>query len=217
MTKQLRADAARNRQRLITAACEVFAERGLDVPMEDVARHAGVGVGTLYRRFPTRTDLIAVAFEAKMRAYADAVEHALTDPDSWSGFCASVWQMCAMQATDRAFANVLTMTFPGATQFEAERKRAWDGAVQLIRRAKHAGKLRKDFVPEDLVLLRMANAGVVTATADAAPDAWRRVVGYLLEGFAAPGTSTLPKAPSSRAMYQALIRQRPPVKVFRVC
>ena len=69
----LRADAERNRQRLIAAAREVFAERGLDVPIEDIARHAGVGVATLYRRFPTRADLIAGAFEAKMAAYADAV------------------------------------------------------------------------------------------------------------------------------------------------
>ena len=69
----LRADAQRNRQRIIAAAQHEFARRGLDVPVEDIARHAGVGVATLYRRFPTRTDLIAGAFEAKMTAYADAV------------------------------------------------------------------------------------------------------------------------------------------------
>lgn len=209
MTPQLRADAARNRQRLITAACEVFARRGLDVPMEELARHAGVGVGTLYRHFSTRADLIAGAFEAKMRAYADAVEHALTDADPWSGFCGFVWQICEMQATDRGFAHVLTMTFPNATQFAAEHKRAFDATVELIRRAQGTGTLRDEFVPQDLVILLMANAGVVAATADAAPEAWRRFVAQMLESFSAPGRSTLPEPPTRQAMYRALTRLHP--------
>jgi len=79
----------RNRQRIIAAAQHEFAQRGLDVPVEDIARHAGVGVATLYRRFPSRADLIAGAFEAKMTAYADAVTQALADPDPWAGSAAS--------------------------------------------------------------------------------------------------------------------------------
>ncbi len=123
----LRADARRNRERIIAAAQEVFAQRGLDVPVEDIARHAGVGVATVYRRFPTRADLIAGAFEAKMAAYADAVAQALADPDPWAGFCSFIGQVCAMQAADRGFAGVLTMTFPMARQFQAERDRAYRG------------------------------------------------------------------------------------------
>src|SRR5437764_11676061 len=97
----LRADAERNRQRIIAAAAEMFARHGLDAPMEDIARHAGVGVGTLYRRFPTRADLIAGAFECKMAACADAVSRALADPDPWAGFCGYLESLCAMQAGDR--------------------------------------------------------------------------------------------------------------------
>ena len=104
----LRADARRNRERIIAAAREVFAQRGLDVPVEDIARHAGVGVATLYRRFPTRADLIAGAFEAKMAAYADAVTQALADPDPWAGFCSYIEQVCAMQAADQGFAGPAT-------------------------------------------------------------------------------------------------------------
>jgi AcrR family transcriptional regulator len=214
MTQPLRADAARNRQRLIAAAGEVFARRGLDVPMEELARHAGVGVGTLYRHFSSRADLIAGSFEAKMRAYADAVERGLTDPDPWSGFCGFVWQICEMQGTDRGFANVLTMTFPHAQQFEAEHRRAYQAAADLIRRARAAGKLRDDFVPQDLVILLMANAGVVAATADAAPDAWRRFVAHMLESFAAPGRATLPQPPSRRAMDRALTRLQPAAEQY---
>ena len=128
----LRADAQRNRQRLVAAAREVFAQRGLHVPVEDIARHAGVGVATLYRRFPTRADLIAAAFEAKMAAYADGVAQALANMDPWAGFCGYIERVCAMQAEDRGFANVLTMTFPAAKQFEAERDRAYRGFLDLV-------------------------------------------------------------------------------------
>ncbi len=204
----LRADAERNRQRLITAAREVFAERGLDVPIEDIARHAGVGVATLYRRFPTRADLIAGAFEAKMAAYADAVADALVKPDPWMGFCDYLQRVCAMQAGDRGFANVLTMTFPTAKRFEAERDRAYYSLVELIGRAKAAGKLRTDFSPEDIIMLLMANAGVVTATADAAPDVWRRFVAYMIQAFSVTNPAPLPPQATPTAMYRALMRLR---------
>jgi len=204
----LRADAERNRQRLIAAAREVFAERGLDVPIEDIARHAGVGVATLYRRFPTRADLIAGAFAAKMAAYADAIAYALEEPDPWVGFCDYLQRVCGMQAGDRGFANVLTMTFPTAKRFEAERDRAHYGLVELIDRAKAAGKLRTDFSPEDIIMLFMANAGVVTATTDAAPDVWRRFVAYMIQAFSAFNTAPLPPQATPTAMYRALMRLR---------
>jgi AcrR family transcriptional regulator len=201
----LRADAERNRQRVITAARAVFAERGLDVPMEDIARHAGVGVATLYRRFPTRGDLIAGAFEAKMAAYADAGARALADPDPWAGFCGYIERVCAMQAEDRGFANVLTMTFPTAKQFEADRDRAYQGFIELVRRAQAAGRLRNDFVGEDLAMLLMANAGVIAGTADAAPGTWRRFAAYMIQAFSAGTAAPLPPPPAPAAMYRALL------------
>lgn len=212
----LRIDARRNRERIIAAAQQAFAARGLDVPMDDIARRAGVGVATLYRRFPTRSDLIAGAFEAKMTAYAEAVERALAEPDPWIGFCGYVERICSMQAEDRGFTHVLTMTFPRAKDFEAVRNSSHAGLVQLLDRAKAAGALRPDFVPEDIVMVLMANAGVVGATGDAAPDAWRRLVAYLLQAFAAtradPLTQPLPPAPTPAQMYRALLRVRTPVR-----
>jgi AcrR family transcriptional regulator len=159
------------------------------VKIEEIVRRAGVGVGTLYRRYPTRADLIAAAFETKMSAYAEAARQALADPDPWHGFCTYVEQICAMQAGDRGFTTVLTMTFPTAKQFEAARDRAFADFKTLVDRAKAAGKLRADFVTEDMPMFLMANAGVLTATADAAPQAWRRLVGYLLQACAAPPPS----------------------------
>lgn len=202
----LRADAERNRARIVAAARQAFAEQGLDVPIEEIARRAGVGVATLYRRYPTRAELVAAAFEAKMAAYADAVERALAEPDPWAGFCGYVERVCGMQAADRGFTDVLTMTFPAAKGFEAQRARAYHGFVELIGRAKESGRLRADFVPEDLVVLLMANAGVIAATADAAPEAWRRLVAYAIQGFRAESAGPLPPPPAPAAVYRALLR-----------
>jgi AcrR family transcriptional regulator len=202
----LRVDAERNRQRIVAAARQAFAELGLEVPMEEIARRAGVGVGTLYRRYPTRGDLIAAAFEAKMSAYAEATRQALADPDPWHGFRAYVEQICAMQAGDRGFTTVLTMTFPTAKQFEADRDRALADLTTLVEHAKAAGKLRADFVTEDIPMFLMANAGVLTVTADAAPDTWRRLVGYLLQACATPAAQPLPEPPTPRQMYRAMMR-----------
>jgi AcrR family transcriptional regulator len=174
--------------------------------MEDIAKRAGVGVGTLYRRYPTRADLIAAAFEIKMTAYAEAARQALADPDPWQGFCGYVEQICAMQAGDRGFTTVLTMTFPTAKQFEADRARAFADFTTLVERAKDAGKLRADFVTEDMPMFLMANAGVLTATADAAPDTWRRLVGYLIQACAAQAAQPLPDPPTPRQMYKAMLR-----------
>lgn len=214
--RRLRADAERNRARILEAAREVFAESGLDAPLEEVARRACVGVGTLYRRFPTRADLVDAVFEAKMEAYADAVEQALADPDPWRGFRGYVEQVCAMQARDRGFTEVLTLTFPIGRTLDRARERAGAGFAELVERAKAAGALRADFVPEDLPLLLMANAGVVAATADFAPDAWRRVVAYLLQAFAARAADPaepLPPAPSRAGIHRAVVRLRRAARV----
>jgi AcrR family transcriptional regulator len=206
----LRADAERNRCRIISAAREVFAERGLDASRNEIARRAGVGVATLFRRFPTRDDLITATFADKMAAYADAIDEALADPDPWHGFCAYVERVCQMQAEDRGFTDVLTVTFPTAKGFEAERDRSAAGLAELIARAKASGRLRPDFAHQDLPLILMANAGVVTGTRDAAPDAWRRLVGYLLQACEATAAHPLPDPPTQGQMYRALIRLQQP-------
>jgi AcrR family transcriptional regulator len=202
--KTRRADAKRNRARILAAAGEVFGESGLLVPMSEVARRAGVGIATLSRNFATREDLITATFAAKMTAYADAIDTALTDPDPWHGFCTYVETVCQMQASDRGFTHVLTMTFPTDEEFESERGRAYRGFVKLVKNAKATGRLRPDFSPQDLPMILMANAGVVSGTGDAAPTAWRRLVAYLLQACAAEQAQPLPAAPPARQLYRAL-------------
>jgi AcrR family transcriptional regulator len=206
----LRADAERNRERVLSAARQVFAEQGLDASTNEIARRAGVGVATLFRRFPTRDDLVGAAFVDKMSAYAAAVDDALAESDSWQGFCGFIERVCQMQADDRGFADVLTMTFPTAKALEEERDRTARALAALLDRAKATGRLRGDFAHQDVPLILMANAGVVTATRDAAPEAWRRLVGYLLQSFAAEAARPLPDPPTTSQMYGALMRLAPP-------
>ena len=113
--------------------------------MASVAREAGVGKATLCRRFATREDLITAVFADRMDAYAAAVTEALADPDPWHGFIGYIHAVCAMQAADRGFADVLTMTFPAAKALEARRAEAYDRLLELITRAKNTGHLRDDF------------------------------------------------------------------------
>jgi len=114
----LRADAARNRERIVAAAQEVFAEWGLNAALEKIARRAGVGIATLYRRFPTRANLIAASFERKMADYAAAAEQALENPDAWAGFCWLINKFCAMQASDAGLKDLITMRFPASSAAE---------------------------------------------------------------------------------------------------
>jgi AcrR family transcriptional regulator len=206
----LRSDAERNRCRIIAAARRLYAAEGINASMASVAREAKVGVATLFRRFPTRDDLVAAVFADRMDAYAAAVGSALADPDPWHGFTGFVETVCAMQAADRGFADLLTLTFPAAKALEDRRAEAYRGFTELIDRAKAAGRLRPDFSPEDLIILLIANAGVIAVTAEAAPDAWRRLVGYMVQAFAAGGRSAdaLPDPPAAGAIYRAMLRLR---------
>ena len=202
----LRSDAERNRARITAAARTVFARDGLSASMASVAREAGVGIATLFRRFPTKEELVAAVFADRMDAYADAVATALDDPDPWHGLTGFIESVCAMQAADYGFADVLTMTFPTARGLEEPRREAYEAIVLIIDRAKAAGSLRADFSPEDLLLVYMANAGVINATGDAAPDAWRRVVALMIQSFQAPARGPLPDPPEPRALYKAMLR-----------
>ncbi|MFJ4835771.1 TetR/AcrR family transcriptional regulator [Streptomyces sp. NPDC088747] len=204
----LRADAERNRDRILAAARHLFATEGLGVSMASVAREAGVGKATLSRRFASRDELINAVFADRMDAYADAVTEALADPDPWHGFTGYITAVCAMQAADRGFADVLTMTFPAAKALEGRRAEAYHAFVELIARARATGYLREDFDDRDLPILLMANAGVVNATGDAAPDTWRRMVAHMLRSFATPDAPLppMPAPPAPTALYRAMVR-----------
>ncbi len=143
----LRSDAERNRERIIAAARKVFARDGLGASMASVAREAGVGIATMFRRFPAKEELVDAVFFDRMDAYADAVAVALDDPDPWHGFVGYIETACAMQAADSGFADVLTTTFPAAKALERRRNEAYGGMVELIGRAKAAAGCARTSTP----------------------------------------------------------------------
>lgn len=204
--RRLRTDAERNRARIIEAATAAFARRGLDVPLEEVADEAGVGIGTLYRRFAGRDELIGACFERRLADYASAAEEALAAPDGWAGFAGYVERICALQAADRGLADVLNRSLPNAMDLEAHRARGYELSVRLIQRAQAEGSLRADVVAEDMALLFMANAGVAEVTRGAARDAWRRFVTIFLDGLRSEGASPLPPPPTPRQTMRAMRR-----------
>ena len=202
----LRADAARNRAAIVEAAREVFAEQGLDASLDEIARKAGTGNATLYRRFPTRGDLIAAVFADRMTEHLEAVEAGLADDDPWRGFASYVTAVGAMQARDRGIADLVTMDVPSAPDIEALRSRAFGGLVRLVGRAHAAGVLRADFTTQDVVLLLMANAGLVERAHGISAEASARLVDVLLAGFRAEAASDGPPPPSARRMRLAMHR-----------
>jgi len=204
--RRLRADAARNREAVVSAAQEVFAEAGLDAPLEEIARRAGVGIGTLYRRFPSREQLISAALIDKITAYADAAEQALAEPDPWAGFTGFVRRICAMQAGDRGLADLLLITLAPGEQLEAVRARANRNVIALIDRAKAARRLRADMVGEDLLLMLIGNNAIAAAAGCDAPRALPRFVALMLDAFAPRPGPSLPRPPTTAQMRRVMGR-----------
>jgi len=204
---ELRADAARNRTAIVEAARAVFAERGLDAPLDDIAKAAGIGNATLYRRFPTRGDLIEAVFADRMIEHRNAVEAALTEDDPWNGFASYIRAATGMQARDRGIADLVTMDLAATPEIQALRDQAFAGLIQLVERAQAAGVLRADFTTEDVVVVLMANAGLVERTHKVSATASERLVHVLLDGLrATAATDGGPPPPTPRRMQVAMRR-----------
>lgn len=203
-SRPLRADAQLNRDRILSAAAELFAERGLSVPLEEIAGRAGVGVATLYRRFPTRADLAAAAFERNISRYTRAVDRALAHPDAWEGFCGLVLELCEMQAADAGLRDLLTTAFPASSAVEQRTNEAVEKVRTLIARAQRDGALRNDVVAGDIVVMLLANAGVLRATGASAPDAWRRFAALMIDAFRTDPERPLPPAPPEQQLRRSI-------------
>jgi AcrR family transcriptional regulator len=202
--RPLRADAQLNRDRILSAAGALFAERGLGVPLEEIARHAGVGVATLYRRFPTRADLAAAAFERSMSKYTEAVDRALTNPAAGDGFRDLIFDLCELQARDAGLRDLLTTSFPARSTIEKRTGEAVEKLKELIGRAQVEGSIRADLVVADVVVLLLANSGVLAATGRAAPGAWRRFAALMVDAFRAEPHASLPEPPDEQQLRRSV-------------
>jgi AcrR family transcriptional regulator len=204
---RLRRDAQRNRDAIVAAARQLFCELGLEAPLEEIARRAGVGIATLYRRFPSRVELVDAVLADTVQAHVEAAETALAMDDPWDGFAFYLEETCRLQAADRGLNDVMGMRLPRATALEAAKVRLFEVVGQVVDRAQQSGQLRADLTLEDLAFLNWANARVLPAVrAAGAPDAWRRHLGLLLDGLRADRAHPLPVPPlSPRQVHRAML------------
>ncbi len=202
----LRADARRNRSAIVQAAREAFARHGLQASLDDIAKSAGVGSGTLYRHFPKRDDLVGEVFTERMAELADTVEQAKRDPDPWNGFADCVRRVCGAQAEDRGLAAIFAIG-QGGPELAGLRGRAYAGFIELVDAAKARGELREDFTAEDVAVLLMANAGIIDRADALAVDASERFVALALDGFRVQGATAAPPAITPRRLL-AVLRPR---------
>ena len=199
----LRADARRNRERLLVAAREVFAESGLDASLEEIARRAGVRVGTLYHHFGNRATLVDAVVAPQVEASVQLTERALAHPDPWEGLVEHLTTLAAWQAGDRGFTEVCVRTLPAGSATERAKARGHVLYQELISRAHDAGVLRADVGPADVGLLLWATVRATDGLRDLVPDAWRRHLGVLLDGLRAGSATPLPGTPLDPKEVQA--------------
>ncbi|TGB40723.1 TetR/AcrR family transcriptional regulator [Mycolicibacterium peregrinum] len=184
----MRADAIRNRDRLVAAAAELFTERGVDVPLDEIARAAGVSIGTLYNHFPNRGALLDVVLSDRLAVIDRLARQALDDADPWRGFAAFLDGLFSMQASDRSINDAVARNPVGAVDVAGECGRAGGLLEAVVGRAREAGVLRADFGADDLATLMWAMSTVI-AMADGDDAVWRRHLGFVLDGLKSPSGS----------------------------
>jgi len=180
--RPLRKDAARNRELLIEAAREVFARRGLEASLDDVARHAGLGIGTAYRHFANKYELASALMQQTIDTMVHTVEQALLVEDPWQGLVDFLESAMCAQATDRGLREVL-MGIHDPDKMEQIHDRLTGPINELMRRAQLAGAVRPDADPTDLGFIMGMLGTVADMAGDTAPELWRRYLNLCLDGL----------------------------------
>lgn len=195
MEAGLRADARRNRERVLVAARSVFARRGLEAGVEEIAREAGVGVGTLYRRFPTKDDLVLAIVEDGMGALLEELQAAAAVEDPWEGVEIAMLALAEAMAADRGFVDAVREHLLTLPLFLSLRDRLLGACEPLVARGRAAGVLRDDVEPLDLLLLARGVVGMPPDRDDVDPQLWRRYLAIVLDGLRTEGAGELPIGP----------------------
>jgi AcrR family transcriptional regulator len=206
--RPLRRDAQANRERILAAARAAFAADGIDVPVEEIARRAGVGMGTLYRRFPAKEDLIDAVLEDTFAEFVRAAERALAVEDGWEGFRGFFESAFALHVENRGLKDIIATRMHGRERLEAMRRRMRPLLRRLVERAQEQGALRADFTAEDMPVVFWTGSSVIEATAAVAPELWRRYLGFLLDGLRADAATALSHPPLTRAQLNRVSARR---------
>jgi AcrR family transcriptional regulator len=181
-----RADARRNRERVLAAAREQFSENGIDVHMEQIARGAGVGVGTVYRHFPAKEDLLQALADERFARFAEIARAGLEEPDPWQGFCNLMRESARTVAEDRGLSEAMDQ-LSGLCVVSAEKAGLFELVGELIERAKDSGAMRGDFSAEDVPSMMRGLARATAPQANGPPAmTWDRYLEIMLAGLSAP-------------------------------
>lgn len=182
-SRPLRRDAERNRQRILTAAWEVFNERGLEASLDDVAHHAGVGVGTVYRRFGTKEELVEALFVNRIDSVAALAEAAAEVPDPWTGLVSFMEQLIEMLAGDAGLRQMMMFATYGRDRVSYARQRNAPLIGTLVERAQAAGQVRSDLRQTDIPFIIFTLAEATQFARAASPQIWRRYLTIVLDGL----------------------------------
>jgi Transcriptional regulator len=192
LDRVLRADARRNHQAVIGAAKQLFADQGLEAQMPDVAKAAKVGVGTVYRHFPTKDDLIAALAAERFERLAEKAREAIEAEDAWAGFCDFIRFSAQIQADDRGLCEVMGSR-PEVMDASALAVGLDELCDKLVKRAQRSGELRKDLTWEDIPMIACGVGRMTQVEMGPGTGRWPRLVEIILDGLQAPGCSKLPK------------------------
>jgi AcrR family transcriptional regulator len=179
----MRKDAARNRERLLAAARELFAERGLTVTLNDIAHHAGVGVGTAYRRFANKEEVIDALYDESLEEVAAMAHEALAEPDAWRGLTCYMERSLDTLLRNRALTQIMNNPALGEERVALARDRIAPLLQQLVDRAKAEGVVRSDFEQSDLIFIQEGLSAIMDRTRTIRPQLYRRYLTLHLDGI----------------------------------
>ncbi|GGW67151.1 TetR family transcriptional regulator [Streptomyces lucensis JCM 4490] len=199
----VRSDARRNRELLIAAAREIYAERGVDAPLDDIARRAGVGNATLYRHFAGRTELIETVFRDALTPILAMARRTRDEEDAWSGLTAYLDRVFALLAADRGAGDLMTTSIQGVPTLDALREENHRTLAALLRRGQEQQTIRADLTVEDLLFLLAALGRAVPA----APRSWRRHLALMLDGLRPAAARPLPGPPLGPDEFDAALHR----------
>jgi AcrR family transcriptional regulator len=203
---QLRRDAAANRERILETSRRLFADQGLETSMDEIARTAGVGPATLYRRFPTKEALLDAVLSDVLERFQGFAQEALQSDDAFAGLELLLVHATQLQAENRGLLDILVLRLPQEPQLARARARFWPLVERLVERAQQQGTLRTDLAPTDITVLIWELGRVVDTTSSYAPDLWRRYLALALDGLRPQAARPLPRPPlTHRQIDKAMI------------
>jgi AcrR family transcriptional regulator len=204
--RPLRADAERNRRRLLDAASELFAARGLSVGREEIARHAGVGVATAYRHFPDKQQLIDALYAEHVARLVARAEAALEEDDPWEALAGFLGDAVEINATNRAVKELVFGGADGAGFIDRARSQLAPIVNQLLLRAQASGDVRADVSITDMPLIQLMVSSLGDLRGPHAAGIWHRCLGLVLDGLRTPDPRPLARPPMTLPEYTETVK-----------